>query len=61
LEVELTAEAHRILDDAAAPDLGFPHDFIETVRPWVFGAADNDVIEPRRLPRLRREARSDAG
>jgi aryl-alcohol dehydrogenase-like predicted oxidoreductase len=38
-EVDLPADAAARLDGAAAPDLGFPANFIRETSPWVFGAA----------------------
>ena len=38
----------RRLDDAAPFAVGFPSEFIEANRAWVFGAADDRVAPPRR-------------
>jgi len=51
LSVELTPGALATLDKASAIELGFPHDFNASVRQWVFGAADNDSVESRPVPR----------
>ena len=40
LHVVLPEDAMARLDAAAPVQFGFPHDFIEEVRPWVFGEAD---------------------
>ena len=40
VDLVLPADAVRELDDATAPRLGFPHDFIADTSPWVFGAAE---------------------
>jgi aryl-alcohol dehydrogenase-like predicted oxidoreductase len=46
-ELELPEEAVRRLDTASAFDLGFPQDFIEMSRGFVYGEA-NERFEPRR-------------
>jgi aryl-alcohol dehydrogenase-like predicted oxidoreductase len=48
--LELTDDVVAALDRAAPFSAGFPNDFIESTRPWVFGAADADV--ERRRPAL---------
>ncbi len=40
LEVTLPGQTLQRLNDATAPELGFPTDFINRASPWVFGAAD---------------------
>jgi aryl-alcohol dehydrogenase-like predicted oxidoreductase len=50
LDVVLPDDAMARLDAAAPVELGFPHDFIAEVRPWVFGEADGRTdarVHPR--------------
>jgi aryl-alcohol dehydrogenase-like predicted oxidoreductase len=50
LDVVLPDEAMARLDAAAPVQLGFPHDFVDEVRPWVFGEADRRTdarVHPR--------------
>jgi hypothetical protein len=38
------ARALRRLDEASAIELGFPHDFIESSREFVYGPVSRDVL-----------------
>lgn len=44
LDLRLPPEALRRLDEASAVPLGFPHDFIESAREFVYGQVIRDVV-----------------
>jgi aryl-alcohol dehydrogenase-like predicted oxidoreductase len=50
VDLELPADAIATLEAAAPFAPGFPNEFIDSTRAWVFGAADARVV-PRRQPR----------
>jgi aryl-alcohol dehydrogenase-like predicted oxidoreductase len=47
LDVRLPAETLRRLDEVSAIELGFPHDFIDSTRDFVYGPAGRDVVARR--------------
>jgi aryl-alcohol dehydrogenase-like predicted oxidoreductase len=44
LDLRLPEESLRRLDEASAIELGFPHDFIESSREFVYGPVSRDVV-----------------
>jgi aryl-alcohol dehydrogenase-like predicted oxidoreductase len=44
LDLRLPEESLRRLDEASAIELGFPHDFIESSREFVYGPVSRDVL-----------------
>ena len=44
LDLRLPPEALRRLDEVSAIELGFPHDFIDSTREFVYGPVSREVV-----------------